>query len=71
MNIHNHLLILCLFAISVQAEPTRFGRVQPSQHALVIGIDHYQHPDINTLKGAVNDAKLGCQVGQYAVFSGR
>jgi len=32
--------------------------VAPTQHALVIGIDQYQHPDINTLKGAVNDAKL-------------
>jgi len=50
--------ILCIFAVSVQAESTRLGRVAPSQHALVIGIDQYQHPDIMTLKGAVNDAKL-------------
>jgi hypothetical protein len=58
MKTHNYLLILCLFAVNVQAEPTRLGRQPPSQHALVIGIDHYQHPDIMTLRGAVNDAKL-------------
>ena len=31
---------------------------QPTQHALVVGIDNYQSEDLMTLNGAVNDAKL-------------
>lgn len=54
-------LLLCIlfFVRSVCADRGAAGTLAldlPKQHALVVGIDHYEH--ITNLNGAVNDAKL-------------
>jgi hypothetical protein len=36
----------------------RIKNQAPTQHALVVGIDNYQSDELQTLGGAVNDAKL-------------
>jgi len=56
------ILTLLALSLTVQAEPLQKRGMQrlksQTQHALVIGINHYKAPKVLNLAGAVNDATL-------------